>query len=235
MIVIIDGDGLVWSSAFNQDSLKIAKDKFVEKVNDVLNAINDDVDIDEVIMCNGSKNNFRKSLNSSYKANRKSTKPKLLGELHEWVKEEYNSYWGDGVETDDVVATLWKKIVDENGVDSCLIVSQDKDYKQFNCWYFDHYYKRFNLSKISKEDALRNFYTQMIVGDSADNVNYCKGYGLSYCNKVFENVTSEFGYIRRVYYLYKKLYEESSKDKFIECYKLLKLKTDSDSEIRRGL
>ena len=34
-------------------------------------------------------------------------------------------------------------------------------------------------------DALRNFYTQMIVGDSADNILVCSGKGKVYAGKLF--------------------------------------------------
>lgn len=233
MKVIVDADSLIYASAASNHTIEDALNHFNESLGYVLDILSNDIKPTNVLICNGSKNCFRTSVNSSYKLNRTQKKPELLSELHELVKKEYNSYWGDGVETDDVVVTLWKDEVDRNGIDSCVIVSNDKDYRQFPCWMFDTYFRRLELSKIGEFEADLNFFTQMIVGDSADNVNYCKGYGKSYAKKIFENVSSRFGLLRKAYYLYLKIYKGEAKVKFLECYNLLKLRTDSGKYIRR--
>ena len=137
-----------------------------------------------------------------------------------------------GIETDDVVATLWKRVSDERGVDSVVIASLDKDYKQFPCWFYDYHYKKKTLTKISEEEATVNFYTQMIVGDSADNIKYCKGYGKVYAGKLLNDVKTPFSATRRVYTLFKDVYGDEAKDKYNECKTLLTLKTDCDDGIR---
>ena len=88
------------------------------------------------------------------------------------------------------------------------------------------------MSKISEEEATINFYTQMIVGDSADNIKYCKGYGKVYARKLLEDVKTPFSATRRVYTLFKEVYGDEAKDKYNECKSLLTLKTDCDDNIR---
>jgi hypothetical protein len=66
----------------------------------------------------------------------------------------------------------------------------------------------------------------MIAGDSADNVNYCKGYGEAYCRKAFKDCISNFSYLRVTFALYKKIYRHKAREKFLECINLLKLKTE---------
>ena len=167
-----------------------------------------------------------------YKANRTGEKPPILGKLHNLVKRKYKSHYGIGIETDDVVATLWKRVSEQRGVDSVIIVSIDKDYKQFPCWFYDYHWKKKTLSKISDEEATINFYSQMIIGDTADNINYCKGYGKAYANKILKDVKTPFSATRRVYTLFKELYGDESKEKYNECKSLLTLKTDCNESIK---
>ena len=46
--------------------------------------------------------------------------------MHQFVKEQYDSIWGYGIETDDMVARYWKQISDDIGRDEVMIVSIDK-------------------------------------------------------------------------------------------------------------
>lgn len=226
MILILDADSLIYSSCFNVETLDDAKDKFHNYLNSVLEDLSDVCEFDDVLICNGSTNNFRVALNSSYKANRKQKKPNYLKEMHQYVKEEFNSYWTDGYETDDVVATLWKQNCEELGINNVVIAANDKDYKQFPCWFFDTYYTRRELVKIDDFEAEYNFYHQMIMGDNADNVKYFKGYGKGKAHKILKGAKTKYSLIRRVYYLFSEHYGKEAKSKFIECKELLKLRTD---------
>jgi hypothetical protein len=66
----------------------------------------------------------------------------------------------------------------------------------------------------------------MISGDSADNVNYCKGYGKAYCKKAFKDCLSNYSFMKAVFTLYKELYRNKAREKYLECYQLLKLRTE---------
>jgi len=245
MKVIFDADSLIYASCFkrkedreNEDDLfetdvEIAFNKFSESMSKLLSFLEEQVSVDDFVICNGSKNNFRKDITPTYKLNRTQKRPDILKELHEVVKLSYNSVWGDGVETDDVVATLWAEEVEKNGVDSVIIMSLDKDYKQFPCWFYDYNYKKRELVKISEEEAYRNFYSQMIVGDSADNIKVCKGYGKVYASKLFKESKTEYSMFNKTYRLYKEVYGDDAKDTFTQARSLLKLKTDCYDNIKR--
>ncbi len=62
----------------------------------------------------------------------------------------------------------------------------------------------------------------MIIGDRADNVLVCKGYGVKWCEKNLKG-KSEFGMMRVVLSLYKELYKSKGREKLIRTYLLLKL------------
>jgi 5'-3' exonuclease len=236
MIVLVDADSLIWSSCYRKrenpeddmyHTLEDAKLKFDEVFMSIINKIEDSYELDRVITFAGAIGNFRKQISKTYKANRKeSDRPPLLKELQSYVIDKYEAIRGNGVETDDMVATYWKKLSDTFGRDEVLIVSIDKDYKQFPCLIYDYHYKKQCFYDISEAEAKYNFWEQMIAGDSADNVNYCKGYGVAYCKKVFKECLSDYSYIRAVFTLYKKIYQNKAREKFLECFQLLKLKTE---------
>jgi 5'-3' exonuclease len=236
MIVLVDADSLVWASCYKKKehpedepyhTLEDAKLKFDEVIMSIVNRIEDDYEIDKLIIFSGSKGNFRKQISKTYKANRENKpKPEFLNEMHQYVKDNYDSQFGNGFETDDLVATYWKKMVDTFGRDEVIIVSIDKDYKQLPCIIYDYHYKKQCYYDITESDARYNFWEQMIAGDSSDNVNYCKGYGVAYCKKAFKDCQSNYSFIRRVFSLYKEIYKGKAREKFLECYQLLKLKQD---------
>ena len=226
MRLIFDADSLIYSSCFNVETLEEAQNKFETGLSYILSDLSDVCEFDDILVCNGSVNNFRKDLNKEYKANRTQKRPEFLSDLHKYVKKNFKSYWTDGYETDDVVATLWKQSCDELGENNVIIAANDKDYKQFPCWFFDTYYSRRELVKIEDFEAKYNFYHQMIMGDTADNVKYFKGYGKAKAHKILNGAKTEFALIRRVYSLFLEFYKDEAKDKFNECKKMLKLITD---------
>lgn len=236
MIVLFDVDSLIFASCHRSKNdndknkgkfytnIKDATNKFDEQFMRIINDIEEVYDVNSVIAFNGSKGNFRKKITPVYKANRKKQElPPLLDELHNYVKENYNSVYGYGVETDDLVAKHWHEIQTEIGREYVLICSIDKDYKQFNCLMWN-YHKKILLD-ISEQEALYNFYEQMIAGDTADNVNYFKGKGKKFAEKYYKDCTTKYQYTKKLYKLFKQQYKSKAREKYIECYNLLKLRT----------
>lgn len=66
----------------------------------------------------------------------------------------------------------------------------------------------------------------MIMGDTADNVNYFKGKGKKFAENYFKNCNSKYQYTKKLYELFKNKYKSKAKQKYIECYTLLKLLTN---------
>jgi 5'-3' exonuclease len=237
MILLIDADSLIFASCYRKretpddelyyTNIEDSRAKFDEQFMSIVNHLEDKYPIDKVLTFSGSKGNFRKLITSKYKANRKKQElPPLLNEMHQFVKDHYDSIWGYGVETDDMVARYWKQISDDIGRDEVMIVSIDKDYKQFPCLMYNYHYKHKEILDISEEEAMYNFYEQMIVGDTADNVNYFKGKGKKYAEKHFKDCTTKYQYTRKLYELFKQEYKGKARQKYTECYHLLKLRTE---------
>ena len=237
MILLVDADSLIFASCCRKketpddspyfEKLSDASNKFNEQLMGIVNHLEDFYDIDKVLIFNGSKGNFRKLITKNYKANRKDSQiPPLLNEMHQWVKDNHNSIYGYGVETDDMVARYWNDLSKEFGRNEVMIVSIDKDYKQFPCLMYNYHYKHKQVLDISEEEALYNFYEQMIIGDTADNVNYFKGKGKKFAESYLADCKSNYHYTKRMYELFKQEYKGKAKQKYIECYNLLKLRID---------
>jgi hypothetical protein len=91
---------------------------------------------------------------------------------------------------------------------------------------YNYHFKHKVIYNITEEEALYNFYEQMIIGDTADNVNYCKGYGKKYAEKYLGDCKSKYSYVRKIYELFKIIYKGKARQKYVECWNLLKLKTE---------
>jgi 5'-3' exonuclease len=216
--VIIDADSMIYSAAF-ADELDSAKESLDSKIESVLDYFEEKGTVNAFTICSGSRGNFRKYLTSTYKANRKDVKhPEWLKHLHLYAKTDWSSKRAVGVETDDLVASLFLKKTE--GVRN-VIVSIDKDYLQLEGWIYN--YNKNTLIHNSKLDALRAFYTQMIVGDSADNIKVCKGKGKAYASKLFKDCETEYQFRRRVFETYKSIYKSKARETYILTHKLLKL------------
>lgn len=237
MILLVDADSLIFAACYKKrehkdderfyTDIEDCKAKFDEQFMSIVNKLEDMYPVERVITFSGSKGNFRKLITPTYKANRKADNlPPLLSDMHQFVKDEYDSVWGYGIETDDIVARYWYELSNEVGRDNVMIVSIDKDYKQFPALIYNYHYKHKVILDISEEEALFNFYEQMIIGDGADNVQYFKGKGKVFAGKWFKGCETKYQYTRRMYELFQQEYKGKARQKYAECYHLLKLRTE---------
>ena len=237
MVLLIDADSLIFASCYKKrenpeddmfySEISDASKKFHSSLMAIVNKLEDMYTIDKVRIFSGAKGNFRKLITKKYKANRSyDNRPPLLNELHTYVRDNYHSLVGYGVETDDMVAKYWLKYCNEIGRDNVMIVSIDKDYKQFPALIYNYHYKHKTILDISEDEAMYNFYEQMIVGDSADNVQYFKGKGPKFAQRYLADCLTPYQYTKKMYQLFKDCHKGKGKQRYIECYNLLKLRTD---------
>ena len=236
MILLVDADSLIFASCYKKrehkdderfyTDIEDSKAKFDEQFMSIVNKLEDMYNVERVITFSGSKGNFRKLITPVYKANRKKQElPPLLDEMHQFVKNEYNSVWGFGIETDDIVARYWKELSNEVGRDNVCIVSLDKDYRQFPAIIYNYHFKSREILDISEEEAMYNFYEQFIIGDSADNVQYFSGRGKVFASKYLKDCDTKYQYTRKMLELFQEKYKSKARQKYAECYHLLKLRT----------
>ena len=117
---------------------------------------------------------FRKDIFPDYKANRKgSKKPIGFGALKsEILFHVPNSMQHDKVEADDLIGIIATTLRSE--LKDYVIASRDKDLKQISG---RHYWFDQDEEHITLEQAERNWWQQVLIGDRTDNIEGCPGIG----------------------------------------------------------
>lgn len=137
----------------------------------------------KVNFCFSSRNNFRKKVLATYKANRVGKrKPVGYKALVDWVKENFETTECDWLEADDCIGILATKPM---GTDKTIIISGDKDMK---CIYGYHYdFLRNEFCHVSKEEAYYHFLMQTLMGDSTDGYSGCPKIGKVSAKKILDD------------------------------------------------
>ena len=213
---LIDGDIVAFRCAasceptLNKKEREPVKDA-LHRVEALLQDIIHDTEAKEFRLFLGGGANFRKRICPEYKANRTSPPPVHLGVTQEYLVETWNAEFTDGIEADDALGI--------NQKDDTIIVSIDKDLLQVPGSHYNFVRKEF--THVGEDRAWYNFWTQMILGDRADNVMGYDGKARSTIPQFLlgtmrdlENLPPEEAF-KYVYDLY------NDKDRFNLNYKLL--------------
>jgi DNA polymerase-1 len=176
-----------------QEILQRGYDRFEKMAFDIFNEIEQEYNITEIkYFFTNCKRNFRKDIDSEYKANRK--RNKWVSELRKYLIDYMEgSYASDEYEADDLIyfnSQLYE-------VNDYIICSIDKDLKQIEGLHFDYYQlkikdengdylmdefgkevkKRKGFINVSKENAENLLWEMMLIGDTSDNIKGVKGIG----------------------------------------------------------
>lgn len=135
--------------------------------------------------------NFRHNMQEDYKAGR-SAKPVLFDNCFQYLVKKYEAEVGIGIEADDLVAMKQTK-------DTC-IAHIDKDLDTVAGLHFN--YNHYSFYRLTENEALANFYRQMLVGDRGDNIAGVKGIGEVKAKKFITDDMSEADMYKTVYELY---------------------------------
>lgn len=120
----------------------------------------------------------------------------------------------DGYEADDLV-----NMCKEQLGDNTLIVHTDKDLDQIPGNHFN--YKKSEFYDISEDTAELNLWTQVITGDSIDNIKGIPGRGKAFADKLFEKDSAKFHLTLAAYIL--AMGEYKGIEEYAKNYKLIKL------------
>ena len=187
MKILIDGDILTYRAAFNCEdkSLEDACDKMDELVEGIIEAVAFDSATAVSEMFITGKGNFRFDVQPTYKQNRSGKpKPAHLQGLRDYLVEAYDADVSVGEEADDKITIRAMELGPET-----VIASIDKDFLQVPCWHYNA--NRNTLHKVEPFEGLRFIYTQILTGDTADNVFGIKGVGPVKAGKLMAAATTE--------------------------------------------
>ena len=125
------------------------------------------------------KNNWRKELLPSYKANRdEKRKPMLLQFLRNWMQAQFNAIIIEGLEADDLLG-----ITATSSTEECIIVSEDKDLNTIPCKIYNPA-KDTKARTITEFEADYNHMMQTLCGDASDNYSGCPSIGPKTAEKI---------------------------------------------------
>ena len=233
--LLIDADSIVYNATMcskleSEDGwvhdIEHAKWKFDETYHNIVNTLAEkyQMDVVRVQMFIGGENNFRKFISPIYKSSRKlKQRPPLLSDIMRYAQEQHSAIVCHGVEADDALATA---VFNLRGSDyNVVFASLDKDTTQIEGLRFDYYFQRMELSVISKDDAERNLWRQVLIGDKTDDIRGVDGIGDKKAFTII-NGKSGFGLRRAVARAYVKKYHAKGLERLRLTYSLIKLRTN---------
>lgn len=133
----------------------------------------------ELVICNDSRNTWRKDFFKHYKANRKKQKEKsdldwnevhaIMDEIRIEVEETfpYKILQVDGAEADDIIAILCKQYWQAENI---VIVSSDKDFQQLQIFPSVSQYSPSKREMLICEDPKYFLFEHIVRGDTSDGI-----------------------------------------------------------------
>ena len=132
------------------------------------------------------KDNFRNDIarTAPYKGNRTAPKPKHLQLIRDYLVSAWDFQVSVGQEADDSIAIEHTARNYES-----VIASIDKDFLQLrgNHWNF----VKKEMTFVTEEEAIKNFYRQVLTGDRVDNIIGLKGIGPVKADKILAHCEGE--------------------------------------------
>lgn len=232
MTALFDADWTIYSACYsgsNKDFLQTVEtlDFYIMNVLEALNP-------DEYRIFLTGKKNFRYDVDSSYKSNRVQPKPQFFTETKEYLIDHWGAEFDEKFEADDLCAMNQTGDTCIIGMDKDLLTIPGKHYRIKKKW------SENCLIEISEEEAARNFYVQLMIGDHIDAIeglpNPAKAHHKKQPNFTTATATplledkskEEMGEIVRG--LYQEVYGEGWFEKYDTRARLLFLKRSPTSE-----
>ena len=187
MIALIDSDILCYRVGFatNEEPPEQALSTMALFLEDLV--LFDLIDVEHHELFLTGKDNFRKEIavTAPYKGNRADKeKPIHLQLLRDYLVSAWGAKVSEGQEADDDIAIRATQLGDE-----AIIVSLDKDFNQVPGWHYNFVKKE--KWKVNADDGLRFFYSQILTGDSADNIQGIYRVGPVKAAKMLESAKTE--------------------------------------------
>ena len=143
-------------------------------------------------------NNFRYTVDSEYKANRRGKlAPRYRQDANGYLVTEFGARVTDGYESDDALGVAQMCATDPG---STIICSIDKDLKQIPGHHYNWRKNEFDF--VTPLDGLRLFYRQLLTGDTTDNVPGVGGIGPVKSARLINDLTDEIDMFQVVQSMY---------------------------------
>lgn len=185
MKALVDADILVYRFGFASDG--DPAEFALARISEFLDNLQMMDGIDEVWGYLTGSNNFRNEIakTAPYKGNRVMAKPYHYQLLREYMERAWGFEVIDGMEADDAIGIESYR----HEPDETIIVSIDKDLNMIR----GHHYNFVKEEKyfVTEEEAIRNFYLQILTGDKVDNIIGLDGIGPVKSKKLLKDCNTE--------------------------------------------
>jgi 5'-3' exonuclease len=188
---LIDADILVYRVGFTTQDVELELAKW--RMNELIERILADTKATSYklyLTTSGDKEAFRHKIYPEYKQNRKADKPLHYQSLREFLVEDCNAEMVSVIEADDILGIEQCK-----DVANTIICTIDKDLDMIPGWHYN-FVKELRYY-IHEDQGIRNFYKQLLMGDTADNVKGIQGIGPAKADKILAGSENEQEYFER--------------------------------------
>ncbi len=159
-------------------------------------------DEQELYLSPTGNNSFRFDIYPDYKANRKAApKPVHYAALRTHAVKHMGAVVADNVEADDMLTIR----ANELGLGNWVMVTNDKDLQQTPGMHYD--WRKKTLHDVDRESAMLCLYTQVLVGDSVDNIKGCPGIGPAKARNALRDAADDVEMLEVCKWLYLKAWD----------------------------
>jgi 5'-3' exonuclease len=185
MELLIDGDVIVYRIGFatqhKDEDGGVVADPLAYALHSVkvyINGMIKKTKADKSRLFLTGKGNFRNTVDSEYKANRKGTaKPIHYQAIRDYMVNHLKAEMIEGMEADDKLALCQ--------TDDTMIATIDKDLLMVAGKHYN--FVKDEYKTVTQEEGTRWFYMQMLMGDKVDNIIGIKGIGPKKAEKILDD------------------------------------------------
>jgi len=207
MRALVDADTPIFAAALSAEGQEewVAFSRLDKTISDIIEGSG----ADDYSLFVSSGVNFRKEIDPSYKANRTLPDPTHREACKQWLIEERGAIPCDGFEADDACGC------EQRTDGSTIICGIDKDLLMISGLHYQWPITRKGkvvregmFHDVTPEQGMRWFFTQMLTGDTSDNIIGIRGLGPKKAEKILEEHDTEEGLYRTVLGIYKECRRE---------------------------
>ena len=211
---LIDGDIVLHACGHVSDKEGYDLTEACKRISNMVNNIKSTLGLSEVkVFLSCSEYNFRNiaGISHIYKGNRKDTsKPSMYKDMKRYMLD-LGAHVANGAEADDALGLAQTK--------NTVICTIDKDLDMIEGVHYN--WKRREVYTVSRFEAQVFFYTQMLTGDSTDNIKGIYGIGKKKSFDLLRECVDEDELHAVVLDLYRNEFEDNYKVRFKENVSLL--------------
>lgn len=189
MKLLIDADIVCFRGAFSaeDDEEFVANARSEGIIRDICQTLGSE----DVELWLSGNNNFRYGVYPEYKANRITAKrPRWEKEVKQFLTDVWGAQWSDGCEADDMLGVRQMELLGRQ--EPVVICTIDKDLDMIPG---DHYnFVKKEKYFVTPEEAIRFFYYQCLIGDTADGIKGVPGIGPKKASNLLAPATTEKEY-----------------------------------------